>query len=45
MATKRSTFGSIRKLPSGNIQARFTGPDGVKHLAPGTFLTRGDAAA
>lgn len=45
MATKRSTFGSIRKLPSGNIQARFTGPDGVKHLAPRTFLTRGDAEA
>jgi integrase len=45
MATKRSTFGSIRKLPSGNIQARFTGPDGEKHLAPRTFLTRGDADA
>jgi hypothetical protein len=45
MATKRSTCGSIRKLPSGNIQARFTGPDGVKHLAPRTFFTRGDAEA
>jgi len=45
MATKRSTFGSIRRLPSGNIQARFTGPDGAKHLAPRTFLTRGDAEA
>lgn len=45
MATKRSTFGSIRKLPSGNIQARFTGPDGVKHIAPRTFFTRGDAEA
>jgi len=45
VATKRSTFGSIRRLPSGNIQARFTGPDGAKHLAPRTFLTRGDAEA
>lgn len=45
MATKRSTFGSIRKLPSGNIQARFTGPDGASHRAPHTFVTRGDAEA
>ena len=41
-------FGSIRKLPSGRFQARYTGPDGhaARPAADGqalTFQTRGDA--
>lgn len=39
----RQTFGSIRELPSGRFQARYTGPDGVEHKAPLTFDTSGDA--
>jgi integrase len=38
-------FGSIRKLPSGRFQARYTGPDGLTYNAPVTFETRGDAEA
>src|SRR5215217_691717 len=43
-------FGSIRKLPSGRFQARYTGPDGRTYTArtelgrPLTFETRGDAS-
>lgn len=42
--TRRSQFGSIRRLPSGRYQARFTEP-GTDRLinAPHTFTTRGDA--
>src|SRR3954452_2978260 len=42
-------FGSIRKLPSGRFQARYTGPDGHTYAARRengqalTFQTRGDA--
>jgi len=32
-------------LPSGRVQARYTGPDGVLHKAPTTFQTKGDARA
>lgn len=39
MSGKRS-FGSIRRLPSGRYQARFTGPDGREHLAPQTFTSK-----
>jgi integrase len=44
-------FGSIRKLPSGRFQARYTGPDGHTYAARRengqalTFQTRGDADA
>lgn len=38
-------FGSIRKLPSGRYQARYTGPDGGEHKAPKTFGARIDAEA
>lgn len=38
-------FGSIRKLPSGRIQARYTGPDGVTYTAPVTFDGRQYAEA
>ncbi len=41
----RSRFGSIRALPSGRIQARYSGPDGRSHSAPTTFDTKGDAEA
>src|SRR5665213_1084620 len=40
---KRSTFGSIRKLPSGRYQARYTAPDGKMRKAPVTYDTRLDA--
>lgn len=39
----KATFGTIRALPSGRVQARYTGPDGVRHTAPKTFDTKGDA--
>ncbi|MCU1689535.1 MAG: integrase family protein, partial [Jatrophihabitantaceae bacterium] len=40
---KRSTFGTIRKLPSGRYQARYTDPEGAKHAAPVTFDAKIDA--
>jgi len=39
----RGNFGGIRKLPSGNFQARYTAPDGKKYTAPTTFTTVTDA--
>ncbi|MCX6470366.1 MAG: tyrosine-type recombinase/integrase [Corynebacteriales bacterium] len=42
MVDKRS-FGSIRKLPSGKFQARYTGPDNREHRAPTTFTAKLDA--
>lgn len=41
----RAGFGSLRRLPSGRIQARYTGPDGLTHKGPTTFTTKGDAQA
>ena len=38
----RTTFGNVRKLPSGRWQARYTGPDGHTHRAHVTFDTKGD---
>jgi integrase len=44
-------FGSVRRLPSGRYQARYTGPDGQTYAAktpegkPLTFDTQGDAEA
>lgn len=43
-ASKR-TFGSIRNLPSGRYQARYTGPTGEMVPAPVTFTARMDAEA
>lgn len=49
--TGRRQFGSIRRLPSGRHQARYTGPDGQTYTArradggPLTFDTKGDATA
>lgn len=44
MAGKRG-FGSIRKLPSGRYQARYTGPDGSTVTATTTFTAKIDAEA
>lgn len=41
---KRS-FATVRKLPSGRYQVRYTGPDGIRHTAPSTFGARIDAEA
>lgn len=44
-------FGNVRALPSGRLQARYTGPDGRTHTArtpegrPLTFDTKADAEA
>ncbi|MFI9534985.1 tyrosine-type recombinase/integrase [Nocardia fusca] len=38
-------FGSIRRLPSGRYQARYTGPDTREHKAPRTFAAKIDAEA
>lgn len=39
----RRSFGSVRTLPSGRVQAQYTGPDGARHKAPQTFPTELDA--
>lgn len=44
MAGKRA-FGSIRKLPSGRFQARYTGPSLAVHTAPRTFAKKAYAEA
>ena len=44
MAKRRSRFGSVRTLPSGRHQARFTIPGTETTVtAPTTFTTKGDA--
>lgn len=40
---RRATFGTVRRLPSGKYQARYTGPDLIRHTGPVTFPTKGDA--
>jgi len=40
---RKRVFGTVRKLPSGRWQARYTGPDGKRYPAPFTFDTRTDA--
>lgn len=39
----RRGFGGTRTLPSGRIQARYTGPDGAEYKAPHTFASPVDA--
>lgn len=39
----RRSFGYIRALPSGRIQASYVGPDLVRYTAPHTFDTKIDA--
>jgi integrase len=36
---RKRQFGTVRKLPSGKFQARYTGPDGVRRNAPTSFDT------
>lgn len=43
MAANRRAFGSVRVLPSGRVQARYIGPDGLRHQAPQTFDSRAAA--
>lgn len=45
MPRKRSSFGSVRKLPSGRWQARYTTPGGRVVTAPATFGAKIDADA
>lgn len=42
---EKRSFATIRKLPSGRFQVRYTGPDGARHTAPSTFGARIDAEA
>ena len=42
--TRRRSFGSVRKLPSGRFQARYTGPDGQERKASRTFATKTEAS-
>lgn len=42
MAASRR-WGIMDRLPSGRYRARYTGPDGKRHAAPGTFDTKGQA--
>ncbi len=44
MASRRSTFGTARKLPSGRYQASYW-YEGRRHLAEGTFDSKADADA
>jgi integrase len=41
----RRSFGKIHQERSGKFQASYIGPDGIRHNAPTTFETRGDASA
>lgn len=45
MGRPRRTFGKIRKLPNGRLQASYIGPDGGRHFAPRRFQTKFDAEA
>src|SRR5262249_13195053 len=40
---RRRRFGAVRKLPSGQFQARYQGPDGAMYPADRTFPTQTDA--
>ena len=42
---EKRSFGSIRKLPSGRFQVRYTGPDGTYVTAHRTYSARQDAEA
>lgn len=41
----RAHFGTVRKLPSGRWQARYTGPDDVRRTLGMTYDTKADARA
>lgn len=39
----RESFGAVRRLPSGRVQASYVGPDMIRRAAPATFDTLADA--
>ena len=41
--SKRNGWGAIRRLPSKQYQASYTGPDMQRYLAPDTFITKTEA--
>lgn len=43
MARTSGTFGTVEQLSGGHYRARYTGPDGRRHKAPTTFLSKVDA--
>jgi integrase len=43
VALARRSWGTVRKLPSGRFQARYSSPNGGQIAAPQTFLTKADA--
>ncbi len=45
MATGKSGFGSVEKLPSNRYRAKYRAPDGRRHTGPTTFQTKQDARA
>jgi len=45
MATGKSGFGSVEKLPSNRYRAKYRAPDGLRHTGPTTFQTKQDARA
>lgn len=42
-SSRRKSFSYLRRLPSGNVQASYVGPDGQRHAAPSTFVDEGYA--
>jgi integrase len=42
---EKRSFATIRRLPSGRYQVRYTGSDGIRRPAPSTFAARIDAEA
>ena len=44
-STTRRDFGTLRQLQSGRWQASYIGPDGNRHKAPKTFVTKADGRA
>lgn len=45
MQRKRRSFGTIRKLPSGNYQVRYRDLSGKMHAAPHTFVLYSEASS
>ncbi len=45
MATGKSGFGTVEKLPSNRYRAKYRAPDGKRHTGPTTFQTKQDARA
>ena len=39
----RASWGKVRKLPSGRYQASYVGPNGLRYVAPMTYVAKVDA--